>query len=263
MTRTATAPSRAAKNAPALADALAAFDEGARLLEQAYRELWATHAGQRSTQELAAAERIRDLCHDLRNPLGGVRGLASLLRRELSGRDASERAVRLLDRMDEGLLAMDSLLRGHGERDEQRADAGAIAEETASLTLAESRAEGGSVEIRVEAPSGIELPLPAAAFREVLANLVRNAAQACGERGTVRIRIESRWDDVLVWVEDDGPGLPSVPDEVLFRRGFSTKGSGRGRGLAIAAGIVERAGGSIRLCRLQPGTLARVRIPRR
>jgi signal transduction histidine kinase len=115
----------------------------------------------------------------------------------------------------------------------------------------------------VEAPSGIELPVPAAAFREVLSNLVRNAVQACGEHGTVRIRIESRWDDVLVWVEDDGPGLPAVPDEVLFRRGFSTKGSGRGRGLAIAAGIAERAGGSLRLCRLQSGTLARVRIPRR
>jgi signal transduction histidine kinase len=249
--------------APALADALAAFDEGARLLEQAYRELWATNAGQRSTQELAAAERIRDLCHDLRNPLGGVRGLAALLRRELAGGDASARAVRLLDRIDEGLEAMDSLLRGRADRDEPRADAGAIAEETASLALAECRADGGSVQFRVEAPSGIELPIPAAPFREVLSNLVRNAAQACGERGDVRVRIESRWDDVLVWVEDDGPGLPAVPDEILFRRGFSTKGAGRGRGLAIAAEIVERAGGSLRFCRLAAGTLARVRIPRR
>jgi len=246
-----------------LADALAAFDQGARVLERAYRELWAARESERGAGRLFASERVRDLCHELRNPLGGVRGLASLLRRELEKGRSSERSHRLLQRMDEGLAAVDSILGRYSRDEEERADAGAVAEETAGLALAENRADGGNVRFRVEAPEGIELPLSAARFRELLQNLVRNAAQACGAEGTVSLTVESTLEDVTVWVDDDGVGLPSVPDELLFRRGFSTKGTGRGRGLALVSELVEQAGGTITFGRLERGTRVRVRLPRR
>lgn len=238
-TKTETSPARLGK-------ALAAFDEGARVLELAYRELWAQNETERGTARLLAAERIRDLAHELRNPLGGVSGLAALLRRELERDGASPKARRLLDRMGDGLLAMESLLRTHSAQEEESADAGAIAEETAGLALAENRANGS-----------------ARRFREVLSNLIRNGAQACEPGGTVRIRIESDLERITVWVEDDGSGLPAVPDDVLFRRGFSTKGSGRGRGLALACELVEEAGGTITFCRLTRGTLVRLGFRRR
>lgn len=246
-----------------LAEALAAFDQGARILERAYRELWAARENERGAGALAVSEHIRDLCHELRNPLGGVRGLSSLLRRELETGEASDRARRLLARMDEGLEAIESILRGTSHAEQDRADAGAIAEETAGLALAENRAEGGDVRFRVDAPEGIELPLPAARFRELLQNLVRNAAQACRREGTVSLSVESTLEDLTVRVEDDGEGLPPVPDEVLFRRGFSTKGSGRGRGLALVRELVEQAGGTITFGRLGRGTRVHVRLPRR
>jgi signal transduction histidine kinase len=245
-----------------LAEALAAFDRGSRLLEQAYRELWASREEERGAGRLFAAERVRDLVHELRNPLGGVRGLASLLRREMAATAAPARTLRLLERVDAGLSAIGSILERHAGDDEGRADAAGVAEETAALALAENRANGADVHFRVEAPAGIELPVPASRFREILANLVRNAAESCGGAGTVTIRLESSLEDVIVWVEDDGPGLPEVPDEILFRRGFSTKGPGRGRGLALIAGLVEELGGSLTLGRLERGTRARLRLPR-
>ena len=74
--------------------------------------------------------------------------------------------------------------------------------------------------------------------------------------------LETGVADVIVTVQDDGPGLPPVPDAELFRRGFSTKGRARGRGLALVDDLLQKAGGTLLFGRLERGTLARVRIPR-
>lgn len=244
-----------------VADVLATVGEGTQLLERAYRELWTARERERSERSLLAAERIRELCHELRNPLGGVRGLAALLERELKRTNATARAQRLLAKLAGGLVAMESILEG-SDTEIERVDAATIAEETIGLTLAEDRAEGGNTRFRVEAASGIELPVSANDFRRVLGNLVRNAAQACHGSGTVTVFIRSSIHDVVIFVEDDGVGLPSVADDDLFRHGFSTKGTGRGHGLSVTAEVVRRAGGTLHYCRLDRGTLARVRFPR-
>jgi signal transduction histidine kinase len=243
----------------ALAETLCAFDEGTRLLEDAYRELWVAREEERAERTLAESERIRDLCHEVRNPLGGVRGLAELLRREV---EALPKALRLLDAIVAGLDAADVALRRASVREEERCDAGILAEETVGLALAENQASGGDIRFRVEAPEGVELPLPASRFRELLASLVRNAAEACAPDGRVEVRIESTPAEVVVSVEDDGRGLPRIPDAALFRRGFSTKGPDRGRGLARAGEIVSSARGKLVFGRLARGTVARVRLPR-
>ncbi len=245
-----------------LAHALAAFDQGARVLEDAYRELWSAREAERADRSLSVSESIRDLCHEIKNPLGGVRGMSSLLERELARHPSGERAERLLAKIIQGLDAIEGVLREFSAGVGERADAGAIAEETAGLALAENQAAGGNVRFRVDAPDGVELPLSGPQFRKILTNLVRNATEACGDEGEVVIRIESRLDDVIVTVQDDGRGLPPVPDGELFRRGFSTKGRSRGRGLALVDELVQEAGGTLWFGRLERGTLARVRIPR-
>jgi signal transduction histidine kinase len=218
---------------------------------------------ERSQRDLDASERIRDLCHEIKNPLGGVRGLAALLDRELSRLEDSERARRLLAQMIRGLEVAEGVLHDAADPQEDPADGGRVAEEVVGLALAESRAQGREVRFRVEAPEGIELPLSAVRFREILSNLVRNAAEAGGAGGIVTVTLRSDLDGITFFVEDDGVGLPRVPDAVLFGRGFSTKGKGRGRGLAVTAERVDAAGGTLTYGRLERGTIARVRIPRR
>ena len=56
--------------------------------------------------------------------------------------------------------------------------------------------------------------------------------------------------------------LPRIPDAALFRRGFSTKGPDRGRGLARVEEIVSSARGALVFGRLARGTVVRVRLPR-
>lgn len=254
----------AAPAAPAaLADALAAFDQGARLLEEAYRELWSAQQVERSHVALQISETLRDLRHEVRNPLGGVRGLVRLLERELEAGPSTPKALRLLAALARGLEAVDEALERGTAEAESRCDAGEVAEETAGLVLAESRARGADIRFRVDARPGIELPVSAARLRGALANLVRNAAEACGASGTVALGVRSNLDEVVVTVDDDGCGLPAVDDLHLFRRGFSTKGAGRGRGLAVAEEIVRAAGGTLYFCRKERGTQARLRFPRR
>jgi len=253
---------RVAAEPAVLADALASLDQGARLLEDAYRELWSAHQAQRSAAALETAERLRDLRHDVRNPLGGVRGLAALLARELEARPSTPKAARLMRTLLAGLDAVDEALDRATAAADTRCDAGEIAEETAGLALAESRARGADVRFRVDVPEGIDVPMPAARLRALLANLVGNAAEACGPRGTVTLRVESSLEGVAVTVEDDGSGLPPVADADLFRRGFSTKGEGRGRGLALVDELARSHGGTFFLGRKPRGTIARVHLPR-
>ena len=70
------------------------------------------------------------------------------------------------------------------------------------------------------------------------------------------------FDAVTLEVEDDGPGLPDVAEDALFRRGFSTKGARRGRGLGIVRDRVEEANGTIRFERRERGTRVCVVLPR-
>ena len=91
-------------------------------------------------------------------------------------------------------------------------------------------------------------------LEQVLINLVNNAADALGNRGTIKLRaVESRIalgdrmrDVVMIEVEDNGPGIPLEVQERLFDPFFTTKPSGTGLGLSIAARIVEKQGGALR-----------------
>jgi signal transduction histidine kinase len=83
---------------------------------------------------------------------------------------------------------------------------------------------------------------------QVLMNLITNAAQALGEKGgTIRVGAQVRGGEVVVSVEDDGPGIPPDILPRIFDPFFTTKdvGEGSGLGLSIVHGIVERHAGHI------------------
>jgi signal transduction histidine kinase len=79
----------------------------------------------------------------------------------------------------------------------------------------------------------------------VVLNLVRNAVDACGEQGRVRVRLAQTEKGAEVHVEDTGPGLSVTARERLFEPFFTTKPSGTGLGLAISQSIVQAHGGNL------------------
>jgi signal transduction histidine kinase len=107
-------------------------------------------------------------------------------------------------------------------------------------------------------------------IKQVLINLVRNAADSIGQNGsvTLRARREEKWllgretDVVILEVSDTGKGIPPEVEKRLFDPFFTTKDSGTGLGLPIAARIVEKNHGALQYqTRLDHGTTFGIILP--
>ncbi|HWZ95762.1 MAG TPA: ATP-binding protein [Opitutaceae bacterium] len=137
-----------------------------------------------------------------------------------------------------------------------------VVEESADLGIQ------GSTNLRLKiqlAPEAWRVEADPRQIRQVITNLVRNAAQALGERtGTIEVRLENQsrvcggsappmpTNYVLLTVSDDGPGIPADRLPRIFEPFYTTKARGTGLGLAITHNIVKRHGGFVRV-KSQPG----------
>ncbi len=197
------------------------------------------------------------LAHEIRNPLGGIRGAAQLLRAAL--RDAEQISctdviVREVDRLN-GLIEQ---LREMSERRQiEMLPVNIHRVLNDVLTLQRQAPEWGNVTLRIE----FDPSLPAVIgdknqLTQLFLNLVKNAVEALGGTGelTVATRIEHRFlvrrdgtkgQLLSVSIEDSGPGVPEEHLPHLFAPFFSTKNRGSGLGLAVCHRIVSEHGGTI------------------
>ncbi len=217
------------------------------------------------------------IAHELRNPLGGIRGSAELLEMKLDDPDL-RRYPRLIreqaDRM-RGLLDDLSQLTHSGTLGLAPTNLHRLLD--ALIDLQGETPEWFGIKLAREYdPSIPDLELDAPRVEQVFLNLLRNAAQALQNRGviTVRTRVESSFQMgqrrrsmpmVRVDVEDTGPGIPDGEIEHIFTP-FYTRGKtgGTGLGLAIARHWVVRHGGHIQVSSEEGlGTRMRVLLPLR
>jgi nitrogen fixation/metabolism regulation signal transduction histidine kinase len=195
----------------------------------------------RRTERLAAWQGIaRSLAHEIKNPLTPIQLAVHRLRRH-GGDDRTLDSLGAIEEEVDNLRRLAEEFSVLGRLPEPRVTAVDLlgtAEQVVELYVP------ASVEADVEIPSGLRLRADAGQLRQVLSNLVKNAGQAVGRTG--RIRLSARADDgaVIVDVDDDGPGFGDDVDE-LFEPGFTTRETGTGLGLAIVQRIVEDHGGTI------------------
>jgi signal transduction histidine kinase len=109
--------------------------------------------------------------------------------------------------------------------------------------------KAAGVELTVDAPDDLpQVGLDEAQIRQVLINLLKNAREAVGSGGHVRLAVSAANGGVVLRVADDGPGIPKGEREHIFEVFHTTKKHGSGLGLALSQQIVVAHGGSIR-CR--------------
>ncbi len=224
-------------------------DEISRL-EDSVRRL-ATAVSRQSADAQAAQA---DLAHEIRNPLCSLRTAAEALRNaEPARRDM------LLAVIDADVGRLDRLVGEVFAFEQFKAD---LHEENATeFNLAVTISEVVAHQSRIPRSNGVELVLDMptdpmlifgseARIAQVLVNLIDNALSFSEPGDAVRIWARRRSDDVLLAVEDTGPGIPTGAAETIFRRRYSSRqteehGTLRGLGLSIARRIVEAHRGAI------------------
>ena len=201
------------------------------------------------TDQLASAGRLAaGLAHEIKNPLAGIQGALEILEQD-SQNEANLRLYREmlneLKRVNETLQLMLSSARP-SPLQLADTDIRKLLEEL--RTLLEPSLKQQDTTLRLEVAGG---PVPARIdrdkVRQVLINLIGNAADAMESGGVVTIRAAPLGHEggIVLSVQDDGPGIPEEQQQQIFEPFFSTKFTGTGLGLAIARSLVEQHGGTL------------------
>ena len=195
----------------------------------------------------------RQLAHEIKNPLGGLRGAAQLLERELPTEELKEYTRVIIGEADRLCALVDSLL--GPARPVRRAPANVHELLDRVFRLARAEAPAGVAIERDYDPSLPAVALDRDLCVQAMLNLARNAVQAVGERGRLTLRTRALMNATIgaarhrvvasLQFEDDGPGVPPELGETIFYPLVTARAGGTGLGLAVAQDIATRHGGII------------------
>ncbi len=232
---------------------------------QVEAEEFALRQGQMRTAGRLAAE----VAHQIKNPLGIINNAAFALQKtvEATGDVDLVKQLRIIREEVERSDRIITELIGFAELAEGRVERLDVVEELEASIGRVFPAEA-AFETRIERE--FRPPLPVLMFSrralgEIFDNLLKNARDALGGGGRVRIRAFYGGDfGVVVEVEDDGPGIPAGHRERIFEAYFTTKTGGTGLGLAIVKKNIEMFGGRVEVTsEVGRGTCFRLYFPGR
>jgi len=252
---------------------------GARLLVEFWpidQQLRATREERLLEQQLASRELIRNLAHEIKNPLGGIRGAAQLLEHELNNpglREYTQVIIKEADRLQD---LMKRLLSPHRPMQPGPVNIHEILERVRSLLSAEFPQ---TLTVQRDYDTSLpELIGDREQLIQAVLNIARNAAQAIkGQPGgapasgeiTLRTRVarqvtlaKKRYRLALqLQVIDNGPGIPEDIRERMFYPLVSGRQGGSGLGLTLAQSFIQQHQGTID-CESRPGwTCFTIRMP--
>jgi len=195
----------------------------------------------------------RQLAHEIKNPLGGLRGAAQLLERELPTEELREYTRVIIGEADRLCALVDGLLGPARAMRRESANVHELIDRVYRLARAEAPA-GVAIE-RDYDPSLPPLSLDRDLLVQAMLNLARNAVQALGASGRLTLRSRALTHATIgterhrvvasLQFEDDGPGVPPELGETIFYPLVTARAGGTGLGLAVAQDIATRHGGII------------------
>lgn len=205
---------------------------------------------------------IRGLAHEIKNPLGGVRGAAQLLARELPEEELSEYTNIIIREADRLRDLVDRLLGPNQALDSRSLNIHEVLEHVRDLISAET--DHRATLLRDYDPSIPEVHGDRSQLIQAVLNIMRNALQAAADEQSCVITLRSRAIRQFtigskrhrlvcrIDVEDNGPGIPPDMLQTIFMPMVTGRAEGTGLGLTIAQSIIARHGGMLE-CTSQPG----------
>lgn len=210
---------------------------------------------QQSNREL-----LRNLAHEIKNPLGGLRGAAQLLERELPRVSLREYTQVIIKEADRLQSLLERLLTPHQLPQLRPVNIHEVLERVRSLTLAETPS---GIAIRRDYDTSLpDLQADPEQLIQAVLNIVRNAVQAMQGKGEIILRtrvarqvtlVKKRFRlALMVQIIDNGPGIPEAISEQIFYPLVSGREGGSGMGLTLAQTLINQHQGTIE-CDSRPG----------
>ncbi len=207
----------------------------------------------------------RNLGHEVRNPLGGIRGAAQMLADELQSGELATLARLIMRESDR----IDELIRRFGQPELERRDTDLypLIDEALDLLMAEA---GESVQVeRDYDPSIPSISADSSTIRQVILNLLRNAYQAAASLILIRTRVEygsallqsTHGSVIRLDVIDNGTGVPESLRSLLFLPLVTGRRDGTGLGLALSQQIASAHGGLLAFEPLEQGSCFSLYLP--
>ena len=220
-------------------------------------------------QHGAGRQMIRQLAHEIKNPLGGIRGAAQLLARELSDPEQREYTDVVISETDRLAGLVDTLLGPGGPPNKEPLNIHELMEYVVRIVEAE---DDKNLTICRDYDPGLPLiDLDRDQMVQALLNLLRNAAIALDGQGTITLRSRAVLNYTIgdtrhrviatLEIEDDGPGIPEDLQDSVFYPLVTSRPDGTGLGLPAAQELISRHGGLIEFDSRPGRTVFKVRIP--
>ena len=192
---------------------------------------------------IAIGELASRLSHDIRNPLTVIKGTLDVLK--VKNNSLSDDDLEKLNRIDSSVYRIShqienvlDFIRGKP-----------LTLSTYSFQKILDSAIHDIVKnnkIKIETKNcNVDLECDYESIKVVMINLMFNAIQAMGDKGTIQIETQTKGDQIVIDIQDDGPGIPEDMVEKIFEPLFTTKQEGTGLGLASCKSIIELHGGKI------------------
>ena len=220
-------------------------------------------------QHGAGRQMIRQLAHEIKNPLGGIRGAAQLLERQLDDASLHEYTDVVISETDRLAGLVDTLLGPGGPPNKLPVNVHELLEYVVKIVDAET---DRSLTICRDYDPGLpDLNLDRDQMIQAFLNLIRNAYAALDGQGTLTLRSRAVTNYTIgevrhrviasIEIEDDGPGIPFDMQDSVFYPLVTSRPEGTGLGLPAAQELLSRHGGLIEFDSRPGRTVFYVRIP--
>lgn len=223
------------------------------------QQLKAAREEQLAQQQQANRELVRNLAHEIKNPLGGIRGSAQLLERELANDHLKEYTQVIIEEVDRLQDLMQRLLSSHRVMQPTLVNIHEILERVRRLI----HAEYPDVSVQRDYDTSLpDLTGDREQLIQAVLNIARNAAQAMHGKGKITFCTRAARRVILakkhyrlaleLQIIDDGPGIPDNLQDRIFYPLVSGRENGSGLGLTIAQSFIQQHGGTIEV-KSRPG----------
>jgi signal transduction histidine kinase len=221
----------------------------------------------RNDRMKALGEMAAQVAHEIRNPLGGIKGFASLLQRDLKD---SPQMLKLAHAVVEGADTLDRLVTqvlnysrpAHLKL--ELVPLGTLMEKLTNSLSVEKAYDENRIDLQLKIQKELVCPVDSGLLQSALRNLLINAIQAISGKGKIVLSLNESAGKAEIQIQDTGVGIPHEHLKKLFTPFFTTKANGNGFGLAEANKVIQAHGGEITVNSIQgKGCTISIKLPLR